>query len=70
MSKTDCLLLFWNLEECVAVLNVTDSAITISDPLNGLETLSPQEFLEQWRYCGLVIQKHQPNLNPVLKTMD
>ena len=52
------------------VLNVTNYAVTISDPLNGLEMLSPQKFLEQWRYCEVMIQKHQPNLNPVLKTMD
>ena len=28
----------------------------MGDPMNGLENLSPQEFLEQWRYCGVVIK--------------
>jgi len=46
------------VDHYVAVLSVTDSAVTIGDPLNGLETLSPQEFYEQWRYCGVVLQKH------------
>jgi hypothetical protein len=45
------------VDHYVAVLKVTDSAVTVGNPLSGLETLSREDFLEQWRFCGVVIQK-------------
>jgi ABC-type bacteriocin/lantibiotic exporter with double-glycine peptidase domain len=45
------------VDHYVAVLKVTDAAVIVGDPLNGLETLSRKEFLNRWRYCGVVIQK-------------
>ena len=42
----------------VAVLKVTDSTVTIGDPLNGLETLSREQFIERWRFAGIVLQRN------------
>ena len=45
------------VDHYVTVLKVTDSAVIVGDPLNGLETIPRDEFREQWRFCGIVLQK-------------
>jgi hypothetical protein len=45
------------VDHYVAVLKVTDSVVIVGDPLNGLETVSREEFREQWRFCGIVLQR-------------
>ena len=45
------------VDHYVAILKVTDSSVIVGDPLNGLDTISPDEFLKQWRLCGIVITK-------------
>ena len=45
------------VDHYVAVLQVTDSAVIVGDPLNGLVTIPRDEFREQWRFCGIVLKK-------------
>lgn len=53
------------VDHYVAVLQVTDSAVVVGDPLNGLETISRDEFRGQWRFCGIVLRRnHSNSANP------
>jgi predicted double-glycine peptidase len=45
------------LDHYVTVLSVTDDAVTIGDPLNGLNKLSPAEFAAIWRFEGVVLSR-------------
>ena len=50
------------LDHYVTVLSVTDEAVTVGDPLNGLTQLTPGEFMAKWCYQGVVIQRNQAKL--------
>lgn len=39
----------------VAVLSVSESEVTIGDPLEGLRRCTPQEFDKEWRRCAIII---------------
>jgi ABC-type bacteriocin/lantibiotic exporter with double-glycine peptidase domain len=41
----------------VTVFEVTDSQVVIGDPLNGLEKISCEEFLQKWRFEGIVLKR-------------
>jgi predicted double-glycine peptidase len=45
------------VDHYVTVLEVTDKAITIGDPLNGLTKLSPGDFNAVWRFEGVVLRR-------------
>jgi predicted double-glycine peptidase len=45
------------LDHYVTVLEVTDRAVTVGDPLNGLTRLSPAEFSGKWRFEGVVLRR-------------
>lgn len=45
------------LDHYVTVLSVTDKAVTVGDPLNGLTELTPTEFLTKWRFEGVVVKQ-------------
>ncbi|HVU27959.1 MAG TPA: cysteine peptidase family C39 domain-containing protein [Verrucomicrobiae bacterium] len=45
------------VDHYVTVLKVDDSTVTVGDPLNGLTTIPREEFLKQWRFCGIVLQR-------------
>ena len=45
------------VDHYVAVLKVTDTTVTVGDPLNGLDTISRADFLQRWRFCGIVLQR-------------
>ena len=45
------------VDHYVAVLKVNDIAVTVGDPLNGIQIISREEFLNQWRFCGIVLQR-------------
>lgn len=47
------------LDHYVTVLDVSDRAITVGDPLNGLTKLSPAEFAAEWRFEGVVVSRKQ-----------
>lgn len=44
-------------DHCVAVLNVSDTDVTIADPVAGLEVIPLQDFDAIWRRCGIVINR-------------
>jgi hypothetical protein len=44
----------------VTVLEVTDAAVIIGDPLGGLTRLSYADFCKRWRYIGIVLQRKMP----------
>lgn len=50
------------IDHYVAVLSVTDTEITIGDPLAGLRTCTPEEFDEKWRPCAIVLEENKANL--------
>jgi predicted double-glycine peptidase len=41
----------------VAVLQVTDSEVIVGDPLGGVVKLSYSDFLEKWRFIGVVLKR-------------
>ncbi|HZL13092.1 MAG TPA: cysteine peptidase family C39 domain-containing protein [Verrucomicrobiae bacterium] len=45
------------VDHYVTVLKVSDSAVTVGDPLSGIQIISRGEFLNQWRSCGIVLKK-------------
>ncbi len=45
------------VDHWVTVLEVTDTRVIIGDPLNGLEKLTHEEFLQEWRYEGIVLKR-------------
>jgi len=45
------------VDHWVTVLQVTDTEVTVGDPLGGLEHLSYAEFAEKWRIIGIVVKK-------------
>jgi ABC-type bacteriocin/lantibiotic exporter with double-glycine peptidase domain len=45
----------WLVDHYVTVLEVTDQAVVVGDPLAGRVTLSHQEFAARWRKVGVVL---------------
>ncbi len=48
------------LDHCVAVLGVSDTVVTIADPVSGIEVLSHGQFERKWRSCGIVVSRNTP----------
>jgi len=51
----------WLVDHYVTVLEVTDQAVVVGDPLLGRVTLSHQEFAARWRKVGVVLGRRHPN---------
>lgn len=45
------------IDHYVAVLSVSETEVTIGDPLEGVRTCTPKEFQKEWRGCAIVINK-------------
>jgi predicted double-glycine peptidase len=45
------------LDHCVAVMGYTDRTVTIADPMEGLVHIPRLQFTQQWRHCGIVLQR-------------
>ena len=45
------------LDHCIAVLNVSDDAVTVADPVTGTEVVPYQRFAKMWRFSGIVLQR-------------
>lgn len=45
------------VDHYVVVLKVNSIDVTVGDPLNGIEIISREDFLKQWRFCGIVLQR-------------
>jgi predicted double-glycine peptidase len=41
----------------VAVMSVTETKVTIGDPLQGLRSCTPKEFMKEWRKCAIIIDE-------------
>ena len=48
------------LDHCVAVLDVSDTLVTIADPAIGLTVLSHGQFERRWHSRGIVFSKNTP----------
>lgn len=44
----------------MTVLEVTDDQVVVGDPAHGLRTFTPQEFLNRWRFVGVVLKRSKP----------
>ncbi len=49
------------VDHYVAVLSVSQTKVTIGDPLAGLRTCTPDEFEKEWRRCAIVIEEDAAN---------
>ena len=45
------------LDHWVTVLDLTDHAVVVGDPLLGLQELSREEFAARWRFVGVVMRR-------------
>jgi hypothetical protein len=52
------------LDHYITVLQVTDREIIVADPLQGLVHMPHEEFIEIWRYCGVVVSRPTRSTDP------
>ncbi len=45
------------LDHCVAVMSYTDETVTVADPMEGLVYIPRIQFAQQWRNCGIILQR-------------
>jgi hypothetical protein len=45
------------LDHCIAVLDVSDNAVTVADPVTGARLVPYKQFEKIWRFCGIVLQR-------------
>jgi len=45
------------LDHCVAVLEVSDHAVVVADPVLGRQLLSHRQFEKMWRFTGIVLRR-------------
>ncbi|HCO92794.1 MAG TPA: hypothetical protein DIU00_02395 [Phycisphaerales bacterium] len=45
------------LDHCIAVLKVSDNAITVADPVVGERLIPYKQFEKIWRFSGIVLQR-------------
>ena len=41
----------------IAVLGVSDDAVTVADPVTGSQLMPCKQFEKIWRFCGIVLQR-------------
>ena len=46
------------MNHCIAVLEVTDEAVTVADPVTGTRLMPYEQFEKIWRFCGIVLERH------------
>lgn len=44
-------------DHCVAIMAYNDQTVTIADPVGGLIFMPRQLFTQQWRNCGIILQR-------------
>lgn len=44
-------------DHCVAILAFTEQTVTIADPVDGLVQIPRPLFTQQWRNCGIILQR-------------
>jgi len=45
------------LDHCIAVLEVSDDAVTVADPVTGARLMPYRQFEKIWRFSGIVLQR-------------
>jgi hypothetical protein len=45
------------LDHCLAVLEVSDEAVTVADPMAGMMSIPYEQFRKIWRYSGIVLER-------------
>jgi hypothetical protein len=45
------------LDHCLAVLEVSDDAVTVADPVTGTRLMPHRQFEEIWRFSGIVLER-------------
>jgi predicted double-glycine peptidase len=45
------------LDHCIAILNVSDEAVTVADPVTGARLVPHRQFEKMWRFSGIVLQR-------------
>ena len=46
------------MDHCLAVLEVTDEAVTVADPVTGTRLMPYEQFEKIWRFCGIVLERN------------
>jgi predicted double-glycine peptidase len=46
------------MDHCLAVLEVSDDAVTVADPVTGTRLMPYEQFEKIWRFCGIVLQRN------------
>jgi len=46
------------LDHCIAVLDVSDDAVIVADPVTGRRLIPYEQFEKIWRFCGIVLQRN------------
>jgi len=46
------------LDHCIAVLNVSEDAVTVADPVTGTRLMPRSQFERIWRFCGIVLERN------------
>jgi len=44
-------------DHCVAILGVSEEAVTVADPVTGITTMPHDEFRAIWRFSGIVLSR-------------
>ncbi len=47
-------------DHCIAILQVSDSSVTVADPVYGRMSIPRNEFRKIWRFCGIVLKRNYP----------
>ena len=45
------------MDHCLAVLEVSDDAVTVADPVTGTRLMPYEQFEKIWRFSGIVLQR-------------
>ena len=46
------------MDHCLAVLEVSDDAVIVADPVMGARMMPYEQFEKIWRFCGIVLQRN------------
>ena len=46
------------MDHCLAILEVSDDAVTVADPITGTRLMPYEQFEKIWRFCGIVLQRN------------
>ena len=46
------------MDHCLAVLEVSDDAVIVADPVTGARLMPYEQFEKIWRFCGIVLKRN------------